>query len=111
MIATAETLTPDAEWTVLDDLLRSEGWAVYETAMRTRWSAEQYEADVRNAMTEARPGTDVTSIVGQINATYAGMRKMLAWPHDRMRAVRAGQGAVGRFDDVYALFRRGPKRA
>jgi len=106
----ALALTPDAEWTVLDDLLRSEGWAVYEAAMKARWSDTQQVADIRAVMTEVSPGTDVTPFIGQINATYDGMRKMLAWPRDRMRTLKGGK-AAGVFEDVFAKWRRVPRHA
>lgn len=103
-------MTTDAEWAALDDLLRSDGWRVYASAMRARWSAEQYEAEVRNAMAEAGAGTDVTGVIGQINATYKGMRDMLTWPDARMRALKAGPKTKGMVD-VFSPWRRGPKRA
>lgn len=102
-----EPRTPDAERDSLEGLLSSDGWKVYEEAMRTRWSPAQYEADIRHAMAECPQGEDVTPIVGQINATYAGMRNMLQWPHDRIRTLKGGRTKPTA--DIFAMFRRTPR--
>lgn len=98
---------PLAEKAALEDLLQSEGWQLFESAMREQWSATSFEAEIRQAMEEAPTGSDVTPIIGQINATYAGMRQMLDWPREQVRTLE--KAPTARPKDRFALFRRGPQ--
>ena len=103
-LAQTEPRTPEATLHALQELVQSDGWSIYEAAMRTQWSAESYEAAVRKLYAEAQPGDDVTALVAQINATYEGMRKMLEWPREYIRSLKAGKQAEapGRFKGRFA---------
>lgn len=104
----SEPLSRDAEREALEALLLSEGWRAYVAAMQTQWSPASYEKAIRDAMKTAEPGTDITPIVGQINATYSGMRQMLNWPQERLRVLK---GETVKRSDPFAWAHRIRRKA
>lgn len=111
-MADSETVTvprtPPAEKAALESLVASEGWAIFERAMRAHCNAEAFERDVREATDdETAPiaHADVALLVKQISATHTAMRQMLEWPTRQIAVL--DKAPVAKRVDPYAKVRAG----
>lgn len=101
--------TPDAERTALEDLLRSDGWAIYMAHITEAWGPEACEAALRESKKSAAPEEwpfESTRILD----TFAGMRATVRWPEERLRMLNgAPKVATGPMSAAFQQFRRGPR--
>jgi hypothetical protein len=102
-----EPVTPDAERTALEDMLRSEGWAIFTAHMGIAWGPEAYERAIDGELEKNRDPMDEIAITRRIRDTYKGVRASLLWPTERVKALKDTKS--GR-SDGFAGFRRGPRR-
>lgn len=99
--------TPLAEKAALEQMLESEGWAIFERAMRAHCSPEAFERDIREAADDSEKPTspeDLALLVKQISATHSAMRQMIEWP--RRQAAVLGTAPAAKRLDPFARFRR-----
>ena len=83
-------IQPQAERAALQDLVQSDGWQVFERAMRERFSPERYEAEIRELSEKDADPVITATLMKQINATYSAMRQMLDWPRARVKELDGG---------------------
>lgn len=99
--------TPEAECAALEDLLRSEGWELYVAQMKAAWGPEAYERRLDDALDGNVAPTDELAITRRIRDTFKGVRATLAWPEERVRALKDGQRTVtAKAGDAFQQFRR-----
>lgn len=102
--------SPDSERQALEDLLRSDGWAVYVAHIAQAWGPGACEAALREARKIAAP-EDWPFESSRILDTFAGMRANLRWPEERVRTLKGApkkqpvEAAMERFQQ----FRRAPR--
>lgn len=102
-------LTPEAERTALEDMLRSDGWVVFQRHMAARWGAEEYERTVDAALEAKHDPVDEIAITRRIRDTFKGVRASMKWPEERVKALKDAPKET--LTDRFAGLRRGPRRA
>lgn len=103
-----EPLTPQAEKTALDDLLKSDGWAIVCQLVEQQFGASAQLRHIDGLMRELQPSdTDgqhqtVTQVLASSKAAFA----VLDLPAARLRQVSSGPKAS---TQLFSGFRRGPR--
>lgn len=72
-----------AEREALEDLLKSEGWAVFAHRVEAEWTAAGYFARMSTALASDDPLAPKL-----IHRTALEMMRMLQWPGDRLAMLR-----------------------
>jgi hypothetical protein len=99
-------LTPEAERTALDDMLRSDGWRVFMDHMSAAWGAEAMERALRESRAKVSP-EEWPFESARILDTFAGMRANFRWPAERVKALKDPPKPA--IVDRFAGLRRGPR--
>lgn len=103
-----EPLTPQAEKAALDDLLKSDGWAIVCQLVDQQFGAAAQLQHIDALMTELQPSdTDGQhQTVTQVRAASKAAFAVLALPASRLRQVSSGPKAS---TQLFSGFRRGPR--
>lgn len=101
-----EPLTPQAEKTALDDLLKSDGWAIVCQLVEQQFGAAAQLRDIDAVMSELKPGDDERAVVTQIRAAGKAAYAVLDLAASRLRQVSSGPKAS---TQLFSGFRRGPR--
>lgn len=99
--------SPDSERQALEDLLRSDGWAIVMEQMQSAWGAEAYERRLDDTLDGAK-AEDELAITRRIRDTFKGVRASFKWPEERVRTLKAAPKQPGS-GPAYEQFRRGPR--
>lgn len=99
--------TPESERAALEDLLQSEGWAIFTAHMGAAWGPEAYERQIDAAL-DGAPTDDEPAITRRIRDTFKGVRASLKWPEERVRTLK---DAKAQEPQGFERFMRRPKRA
>lgn len=102
-------LTPEAERTALEDMLQSEGWAIFTAHMDKAWGADAFEHHIDTELKKEGDPMNEIAITRRIRDTFKGVRASLKWPKDRIDVLKQAPGHT--LMDQFAHLRRGPKRA
>ena len=101
--------TAEAERVALEDLLSSDGWAIYMEHVALAWGPAACEEALRTAKQAADPQEwpfEATRILD----TFAATRADLRWPEERVRALKSGERAAKRtMVDRFSDLRRKPR--
>jgi hypothetical protein len=102
----------DAERAALEDLLKSDGWAIYLAHVDRAWGHEACE----RALRDARKSVTLEEWPfesARILDTFAAMRANLRWPVERVRQIADGEAArkSSLLPDPFAKLRRTTRTA
>lgn len=99
-------LTPAAELTALQDLLSSEGWAIYMAHLAVTWGPAAME-DALRAAKAAATAEEWPHESTRILDAFAAMRANVRWPEARVRSLQAGEKTLaGKVADRFSALRR-----
>jgi len=105
-MVTPEPLTPQAEKLALDDLLKSDGWAIVKQLVEQRYGAAAQLRDIDAVMSDLHPGDDERAVVTQIRAAGKAAFSVLDLAEARLRQVSSGPKVS---TQLFSGFRRGPR--
>lgn len=95
----SEPRTPESIRAALEDLVKSEGWALLREMVDEQFGAEANLQAIDDVMANLKPGDDERAVVTQIRAAAKAAYTVLALPDNKLRAVKGAQkpGVVDRF--------------
>jgi hypothetical protein len=82
--------TPDATRQALEDMLRSDGWEVFESHMAIAWGAEAFERSVDQELEKNGDPMNEVAVTRRIRDTFKGVRASLKWPEEQIRKLKDG---------------------
>lgn len=107
----SEPRIPEAERLALEEMLKSEGWAIFMAHMDVAWGAEACEDALRGARIKVKNG-ELAPEEWPFEATrildaFAGMRANVRWPKERIAALKGAERTAARtLPDPFAPLRR-----
>ena len=100
-------LTPEAERTALEDLVKSDGWAIVKRLVDQQFGASAQLRDIDAVMSDLKPGDDERAVVTQIRAAGKAAHTVIDLAESRLRQLSTKKSPLA--GTPFAAFRRAPR--